>query len=116
MEEHQGQPTGVWMDLDGCFARRLVLFGVEVDLDGASIERHTPHKGEGGGEETHLLTTHAIIPLLVPECSDPSSLCTDPFRLLQRLTNSPCSNLSVLVVPAILASTAVSIAGRMRPT
>lgn len=49
MEEHQGQPTGVWMDLDGCFARRLVLFGVEVDLDGASIERHTPHKGEGGG-------------------------------------------------------------------
>lgn len=48
----------------------------------------------------HLLTTHAVLPLLVSERSHASFLCSDPLRLLQRLTNRPRGDLSVLVVPS----------------
>lgn len=81
---------------DGRFPRRLDLFGIEEYLDDNLVERHARVD-----EEAHLLPTHAVLPLLVSERSAASFLCTDALRLLQRLTNSPCGDLGVLVVPAM---------------
>ena len=88
------------MVLDGRLSRGLVLLGVEVYLQTTFRGRQRTK-----GRLAHLLTTHAVLPLLVSERSDTTFLYCDPVRLLQRLTHRPCGDLSVLVVPGIASMT-----------
>ena len=86
------------MALDGCLSLGLVLLGVEVYLQTTFTGRQ-----RAKGRLAHLLTTHAIPPLLVSERSDATFLYCYLVRLLQRLTHRPCDDLGVLVVPVLLS-------------